>query len=72
VARIYESTVDPLPLPAPDLARLLLTVGVGARLERATNAQVLPNTLIAQLLARVPGSWDRASRAGASKRRRVA
>jgi AcrR family transcriptional regulator len=72
VARIYESTGDPLPLPAPDLARLLLTVGAGARLEQATNAQVLPNALVAQLLARVPSSLDGASRAGISKRRRVA
>jgi AcrR family transcriptional regulator len=72
VETIYERTGDPLPLPAPELARLLLTVAAGARLEQATDAGVLPNTLVAELLARVPGSLGAASRGGATRRRRVA
>jgi AcrR family transcriptional regulator len=72
VARIYERTGGRLPLPAADLARLLLTVGAGARLEQATNSEVLPNTLVAELLGSVPDSLGIASRADASKRRRVA
>lgn len=72
VARIYERTGDRLPLPAPDLARLLLTVGAGARLEQATNPQVLPNKLLALLLARVASALDGPSRAGASRQRTVA
>jgi hypothetical protein len=60
------------PLPASDLARMLLTVGAGARLEQATNSDVLPNALVAELLARVPSSVRTASPAGRAKRRRVA
>lgn len=72
VARIYDRTGEALPLPASELARMLLTVGAGARLEQATNAEVLPNALVAELLARVPSSGTTASRAGRAKRRRVA
>ncbi len=56
VARIYDRAGEALPLPALELARLLLTVGAGARLEQATNSEVLPNALVAELLARLPGS----------------
>lgn len=72
VARIYDRTGEALPLPASELARMLLTVGAGARLEQATNSEVLPNALVAELLARVPSSGTTASRAGRAKRRRVA
>jgi AcrR family transcriptional regulator len=72
VARIYDRTGEALPLPASELARMLLTVGAGARLEQATNSEVLPNALVAELLARAPSSGTTASRAGRAKRRRVA
>ena len=72
VARIYDCAGEPLPLPAPELARVLLTVGAGARLEQATNPEVLPNTVVAELLARVPSSFIAASGDETSKRRKVA
>jgi AcrR family transcriptional regulator len=72
VARIYDSAGEALPLPASELARMLLTVGAGARLEQATNSEVLPNALVAELLARVPSAGATASLAGRAKRRRVA
>jgi AcrR family transcriptional regulator len=72
VARIYDRVGEALPLPAPELARLLLTVAAGARLEQATNSEVLPNTVVAGLLARVPSSLVAASGDEPSKRRRVA
>jgi AcrR family transcriptional regulator len=72
VARIYDRAGEALALPAPELARVLLTVAAGARLEQATNSEVLPNTLVAELLARVPSSLIAASGGEAPKRRRVA
>ena len=72
VARIYDRVGEALPLPAPELARMLLTVAAGTRLEQATNSEALSNTVFAELLARVPGSIIAASGAEASKRRRVA
>ena len=72
VAAIYEHAGDPPPLPPADLARLLLTVGSGARLEHATNADVLPVALVAELLAGLSISFDMASSIGKPKRRRVA
>jgi AcrR family transcriptional regulator len=72
VARIYDRAGAALPLPAHDLARLLLTVAAGARLEQATSAEVLPNTVVAQLLAAVPSALIAASGEETSKRRRVA
>jgi AcrR family transcriptional regulator len=72
VARIYDHAGEALPLPAPDLARLLLTVAAGARLEQATNSEVLSSTVVAELLARVPSSLIAASGVKASKRRKVA
>ncbi len=72
VARIYDRAGKALPLPASELARMLLTVGAGARLEQATNSEVLPNALVAELLARAPSAVRTASPAGRAKRRRVA
>src|SRR6201996_1571448 len=51
VARIYDRAGEALPLPAKELARMLLTVGAGARLEQATNTEVVANALVAELLA---------------------
>jgi len=61
VARSYDRADEALPLPAPRLARILLTVAAGARLEQATNSEVLPTTEVARLLARVPSSLLAAS-----------
>jgi AcrR family transcriptional regulator len=72
VARIYDRAGEALPLPASELARMLLTVAAGARLEQATNAEVVPNALLAELLAQVPSSVGNASMAGRRKQRRVA
>ena len=72
VATIYEHAGDPPPLPAAELARLLLTVGAGARLEHATTADGLPVALVADLLAGLSSSVDTASSSGRPKRRRVA
>ena len=72
VATIYEHAGDPPPLPAAELARLLLTVGAGARLEYATTEDVLPVALVADLLAGLSRSVDTASSIGRPKRRRVA
>jgi AcrR family transcriptional regulator len=72
VARIYDRAGDALPVPAPELARLLLTLAAGVRLEQATNSEVLPITLVAELLARAPSSVIAASREETQKRTRVA
>jgi AcrR family transcriptional regulator len=72
VARIYDRAGEALPLPASELARMLLTVAAGARLEQATNAEVVPSALLAELLAQVPSSVGNASMAGRRKQRRVA
>ena len=72
VARIYDRAGEALPLPAVELARLLLTVAAGTRLEQATNSEVLPITLVAELLARGPSALIAASGGEASKRKRVA
>jgi len=72
VATIYEQAGDPPPLPPADLARLLLTVSSGARLEHATNAEVLPVALLAELVAGAPSSLETVSAIGGRKRRRVA
>jgi AcrR family transcriptional regulator len=67
VARIYDRAGEALPLPASELARMLLTVGAGARLEQATNSEVLPNALVAELLARLPSSVNTTFPAGRVK-----
>jgi AcrR family transcriptional regulator len=72
VARIYAGAGETLPLPASELARMLLTVGAGARLEQATNSEVVPNALVAELLARLPSSVRPAASAERRGRRRVA
>ena len=72
VARIYDRVGAALPLPASELARMLLTVGAGARLEQATNSEVVPNALVAELLASFPSSVSSESSARREKRRRVA
>jgi AcrR family transcriptional regulator len=72
VGTIYEQAGDRPPLPPADLARLLLTVSSGARLEHATNAEVLPVALLADLVAGAPSSFPMASAGGRRKRRRVA
>ena len=72
VDTIYEQAGERPPLPPADLARLLLTVSAGARLEHATNADVLPVALLAELAAGTPSSFDMASAGGRPKRRRVA
>lgn len=72
VGTIYEQAGDPPPLPPADLARLLLTVSSGARLEHATHAEVLPVALLAELVASAPSSFEPASAIGRRKRRRVA
>ena len=72
VARIYDRAGQALPLSAPDLGRMLLTVAAGTRLEQATSSEALPITLVAELLARVPNSLIAASGAKTAKRRRVA
>jgi AcrR family transcriptional regulator len=72
VATIYEQAGDAPPLPLADLARLLLTVSSGARLEHATNADVLPVALLAELVAGASSSFGIAPAGGRRKRRRVA
>jgi AcrR family transcriptional regulator len=72
VGTIYEQAGDPPPLPPADLARLLLTMSSGARLEHATNADVLPVALLAELVARGPSSLNMASAEARPNRRRVA
>jgi len=72
VGTIYEQAGEPPPLPPGDLARLLLTVSSGARLEHAMNADALPVALLAELVAGASRSVQMASAIGKRKRRRVA
>jgi len=64
ITGIYQRADEPPPLPAADLARLLITVGAGARLEEAAGPGSSPMTLLAGLLARLimqqPGALARA------------
>src|SRR5579859_112843 len=64
VATIYERAGEPPPLAPSELARLLLTVSSGASLEHATNANVTPATLVAELLAGVQAHSTRRPRSG--------
>ncbi len=50
---LYERAGEPPPLPPADLARLLVAVGAGARLEQAAEPGSSPATLLAGLLARL-------------------
>jgi AcrR family transcriptional regulator len=53
VTGLYQRAGQPPPLPAADLARLLLAVGAGARLEQAAEPGSSPVTLLAGQLARL-------------------
>jgi AcrR family transcriptional regulator len=61
VADLYQRAGEPPPLPPSDLARLLVAVGAGARLEQAAEPGSSPAMLLAGLLAlpieRRPGTW---------------
>jgi AcrR family transcriptional regulator len=51
VAGLYQRAGEPPPLPPADLARLLLAIDTGARLEEAAAPGPSPMTLLARLLA---------------------
>jgi AcrR family transcriptional regulator len=53
VAGLYQRAGEPPPLPPAELARLLVAVGAGARLEQAAGPGSSPATLLAGLLARL-------------------
>ena len=53
VTGLYQRAGQPPPLPPADLARLLVAVGVGARLEQAADPGSSPATLLAGQLARL-------------------
>jgi AcrR family transcriptional regulator len=53
ITSLYERADEPPPLPAPQLAQLLVALGAGARLEQAVDPESLPATLFAGLFARV-------------------
>ena len=53
VTGLYQRAGHPPPLPPADLARLLVAVGAGARLEQAAEPGSFPATLLAEQLARL-------------------
>jgi AcrR family transcriptional regulator len=53
VTGLYQRAGHPPPLPPADLARLLVAVGAGARLEQAAEPGSFPATLLAGQLARL-------------------
>ncbi len=53
VTGLYQRAGHPPPLPPADLARLLVAVGAGARLEQAAEPGSSPATLLAGQLARL-------------------
>src|SRR5580658_8898363 len=53
VTGLYQRAGQPPPLPAADLARLLVAAGAGARLEQAAEPGSPPATLLAGQLARL-------------------
>jgi AcrR family transcriptional regulator len=53
VTGLYQRAGHPPPLPPADLARLLVAVGAGARLEQAAEPDSFPATLLAGQLARL-------------------
>ena len=61
VTDLYQRTDEPPPLPPADLARLLVAVGAGARLEQAAAPGSSPMTqlagLLAQLIQHRPGTF---------------
>jgi len=56
IAGLYQRAGEPPPLPPADLARLLIAIDTGARLEEAAAPGSSPMTLLAGLLARLI-SW---------------
>jgi hypothetical protein len=73
ITRLYDRADEPPPLPAPQLAQLLVALGAGARLEQAVDPESLPATLFAGLLARVLASrtsYPPSPALGRPKRRR--
>jgi AcrR family transcriptional regulator len=53
VTGLYQRAGQPPPLPPADLARLLVAVGAGARLEQAAEPGSYPAMVLAELLARL-------------------
>jgi AcrR family transcriptional regulator len=53
VTGLYQRACQPPPLPAAALARLLVAVGAGARLEQAADPDLSPAALLAGLLGRL-------------------
>jgi AcrR family transcriptional regulator len=53
VAGLYQRAGEPPPLPPADLARLLIAVGAGARLEQAAEPPAYPVTRLGSQLARL-------------------
>lgn len=53
IAGLYQRAGEPPPLPPADLARLLIAIDTGARLEEASAPGSSPMTLLAGLLARL-------------------
>src|SRR5580692_12142779 len=53
VTGLYQRAGEPPPLPPADLARLLVAVGAGARLEQAAEPDSTPAALLAVQLARL-------------------
>ncbi len=53
ITTLYDRTDETPPLPAPQLAQLLVALGAGARLEQAVDPESFSATLFAELLARV-------------------
>jgi hypothetical protein len=53
VAGLYQRAGEPPPLPSADLARLLVALDTGARLEEAAAPGSSPMMLLARLLARL-------------------
>jgi AcrR family transcriptional regulator len=53
ITGIYQRAGEPPPLPPAELARLVVAVGAGARLEQVAGPGSSPATLLARLLAQV-------------------
>ncbi len=51
VAGVYERRGEAAPLEPTQLARLMLAISAGQRLERALEPEALPATLLAELFA---------------------
>src|SRR5580658_9044133 len=64
VTGLYQRAGEPPPLPPADLARLLVAVGAGARLEQAADPGSSPATLLPEQLARLIAGRRRTRREG--------